>query len=70
MTVYTPSRIKNAREAIGKQYERQIGAPAPMLPDVLAILTSPGIMYLLEELIDAVKETDASFNNESINPTN
>lgn len=56
MTIYTPDTIQDARVAIGRRYEKQTGNPAPMLSDVLAILTSPDILPLLEELIRVTKE--------------
>jgi hypothetical protein len=56
MNIYRLTRIEHAQQRIGRQYERQIGQPATMLPDVLSILTSPDILPLLEDLIRVVKE--------------
>lgn len=58
MSIYTSDDIQKARQKIGKLYEKQIGEPSPMLPDALAILTSPDILPALEELIAVVKSQD------------
>ena len=61
MSIYTPYRIRLIREAIGKKYEKQIGKPSQMLPDTLAILTSPDILPLLKQLIEETEKEEVKY---------
>lgn len=59
MSIYTPADIQEARYNIGKKFDQMTGVnPNRGLNDILAILTGPEMLPLLEVLIEEVKKDE------------